>query len=334
MQGSVTAAFSEIEEFQAAASGPGDLQLVLTGPGRFQARSTEVMLHRLRLLSVEENLARIAFIGVPPDVIMVALPRHDYGVPTVWGGVTAQTNDLVTIGAGQSVHMRTGGRCNWGALWLPQQELEHYAGALTGTATAFPPTVYRWRLASRSNQQLRQLFAAAIRTARNSLPVASDAAAHGLDQQLIQLLVECLSARPANAVGRTMCPGREVMVRLERLIQNRSQGGLDMRQIRSELGVPDRFLRSCCNAHVGMSPMSYVRLHQLQLANRTLRRLASQSLDIAEVAARFGFRSPGRFAKSYRELYGELPSATLRRSLDRGLPEITLHDRAKAASSL
>jgi transcriptional regulator GlxA family with amidase domain len=38
---------------------------------------------------------------------------------------------------------------------------------------------------------------------------------------------------------------------------------------------------------------------------------ATPGTSVADVAAAYGFYNPGRFAKYYRERYGELPSATV-----------------------
>ena len=62
-----------------------------------------------------------------------------------------------------------------------------------------------------------------------------------------------------------------------------------------------------------MSPSSYLRLRRLQQMNRALRSGNQDAAGVAEIARRYGVRDLGRFAVSYRALYGELPSDTLRR---------------------
>ena len=93
-----------------------------------------------------------------------------------------------------------------------------------------------------------------------------------------------------------------------------------MSQLRAALGVSDRWLRWCCEQHLGMGPITYIRLHRMQSANRVLRQGDPRTLRVSDVAKRFGFRSLGRFASAYRERYGELPSETLRDGSDRGAP--------------
>ena len=73
MPGSVTSVFSEADEFGAALLEEGYLGLLVTGPGAFRARLTQVALHRIRLSAAEEYLPRIAFVAVPHDMILVSL---------------------------------------------------------------------------------------------------------------------------------------------------------------------------------------------------------------------------------------------------------------------
>ena len=66
-----------------------------------------------------------------------------------------------------------------------------------------------------------------------------------------------------------------------------------------------------------MGPAEYVRRRRMQLVHRALRRGNLDIAGIAGIARQSGFRSLGRFAAEYRALYGELPSATLRRGSKR-----------------
>ncbi len=254
-------------------------------------------------------------------------------VPPTWGGIRLHSKELITLGAGQCAHMRTEGPCHWGGIWLPVQEFTRYSGALTGTAIEVPPGVCRWQPRSGPERQFRRLYLAAIRTTHaRSGPVIGAEAAHGLEQQLIHLLVECLSSEPASLAAPTMRRGLDVMARFEELIRNRPEGNLSVPHIKAALGVSDRLLRKYSAEHLGMSPMSYVRLHRMQLANHTLRLGTPQTTRVADVAKRFGFGNLGRFAGAYRELYGELPFETLRHPPHRGVPAIALHNRFAGAN--
>jgi AraC-like DNA-binding protein len=76
-----------------------------------------------------------------------------------------------------------------------------------------------------------------------------------------------------------------------------------------------------------MSPTSYLRFRRISLVYRTLRRGHPDAATVSEVAWRYGFRDLDRFAASYRALFGELPSATLRRGLRPGMARLELRPR-------
>jgi AraC-like DNA-binding protein len=127
---------------------------------------------------------------------------------------------------------------------------------------------------------------------------------------LIHALVDCLSA---GRLDEDMSANlhRELLARFEGLLE--MQPFLRLAEICAALGVSDRMLRSCCEEQLGMSPSTYLRLRRVQQVHRALRSGNPDAASIAEVTRRYGVRDLGRFAASYRALYGELPSATLRR---------------------
>ncbi len=144
MPGSVTSVFSEWEDYEAALREEGGLGLLITGRGQFRARLTQVRLHRLRLSAAEEELSRIAFVGVPADQILISLPTGGRPAP-IWGGVRMRAGEIMTLGAGQRVHMRTDGPSRSSSIWLPAQDLSRYGHALIGATFAVPAAARSWR---------------------------------------------------------------------------------------------------------------------------------------------------------------------------------------------
>lgn len=80
---------------------------------------------------------------------------------------------------------------------------------------------------------------------------------------------------------------------------------------RSHIGV--RALQSGFRRHYGTTPMGYVRAARLRQARRDLRNAPSHEVTVATIAHRWGFTHLSRFAADYQEMFGELPSSTLRR---------------------
>jgi AraC-like DNA-binding protein len=319
MPGSVTSVFGEAEDFEVALRAEGCLGLLVTGSGRFRVRLTQVALHRLRLATTDEHLARIALIAVQADTILVSLPSGRGPAP-IWGGIPIGAGEIMTLGAGQSLHMRTDGPCRWGVIWVPEAELVRYGSALTGTAFAVPAAARWWRPRPAMIRHLRHLHSAAIDfVERRSRAAIDGEAAHGLEQQLIHALVDCLSNGSAIEATPTTYKHQDIALRFEALLQAQPERDLRMAEICTALGVSERLLRSVCAEHLGMSPTSYLRLRRMSLVYRILRRGDPDVASVSETARRYGFRQLGRFAADYRALFGELPSATLRRGLHSGM---------------
>jgi transcriptional regulator GlxA family with amidase domain len=160
---------------------------------------------------------------------------------------------------------------------------------------------------------LRRLHAAAIRVGRVQPHAVIDVeAAHGLEQQLIHAVVECLSTGSMGVHARSARRHQEIMVRFEHLLQRRPNQALAIAEFSTSLRISQRLLRTLCHAHLGMSPTSYDRLSRMSLVRSILRSADRYSANVAEVARRHGFSNLGRFAIKYRAAFGELPSTTLR----------------------
>ena len=325
MLGSRASVFGEAEDFEAALSADGVARMLLTGCGEFQARLTQVGLDRLRLSAVKEGQSRIAFIEVPADMGMVAFPI-DGGPSPIWGGVEIRSGEIVAFGPGERLHARTVGACHWGTIQLPEQQLADYGRALNGTRFVVPAAA-RWRPPRAVARQLRDLHRAAIRLAEARAGAITDRqAAHGLEQQLLHVLIECLSER-AEEETPTGRRHRDILARFEDLLA--AQRSLPVPDICAALGVSERTLRMCCQEHLGMSPSGYRRLRAMQHVYRALRSATVDGISVSEVARQHGFNGLGRLANNYRALYGELPSATLRRGLRPEMARLKPRPRVK-----
>jgi AraC family ethanolamine operon transcriptional activator len=91
---------------------------------------------------------------------------------------------------------------------------------------------------------------------------------------------------------------------------------LCLQEIRKEIGASGRTLRQHCQEHLGMSPHRYLWLRRMKLAHGALVSADLGSTTVTIVANDHGFGELGRFAGDYRKLFGEVPSATLRRASD------------------
>jgi AraC-like DNA-binding protein len=315
MPSSSTTTFSEPDDYEATLCRHADVDLLVTEQGRFRARLTQVALHRLNLLAADETGSRIAFIATRPKLALVwwALGRHR---SQIWCGKPSFADEVVTFAPGARLHARIQGDCRWAGLWISTTDLDRHWRALT-TAPVMPLNgASSWRPRNGPLRGLRRLHAAAIRVCEHRAgEVLTASAAHGLEQQLIHALIECLSdGVPGVQYNRTRQRHDRLMARFEDACMSEKYRLPSLKELCMTLGVPERSLHNCCKRHLGMSPMRYLCLRRMKLVRHALRSARPSDSGVAEIARHHGFTEPGRFSARYRQLFGELPSATLKRS--------------------
>jgi hypothetical protein len=262
---SVTSFFTEPAEFATALAKEGISNFVITGHGQFRARLTSIALHSFRLLAGEESLSRIAFITVPDDMILVVL-QPGTGRASAWGGIVMQSGDIVTLGAGSRAHVRMDD-CRWATILVSALDLAGFGSVMTGDTFAVPVCMRRWQPPRVAGALLRRLHAAAIHTVEAGHPeLIGREAAHGLDQQMIGALVECLSAGSIVAETPMQRRYQEIMVRFEMLLEKQYTNNVSVAEIGAALGCSQRVLHRCCQEHLGITSASYLDLRRMQRA--------------------------------------------------------------------
>lgn len=77
------------------------------------------------------------------------------------------------------------------------------------------------------------------------------------------------------------------------------------------LALPERTIQYYFREHLGLTPVAYLRILRLNQVRRALRTPSHPGLTVTEAAMHWGFLHLGKFAREYRALFGEPPSATL-----------------------
>ncbi|SFP80605.1 AraC family transcriptional regulator [Amycolatopsis rubida] len=141
-----------------------------------------------------------------------------------------------------------------------------------------------------------------------TVPAACHEFESALMTQLLLTLPSRLSARlhsrPAHTRGSRI---REIVDYLDR----HPEETITTAGLAAMASISPRALQAGFREEVGKSPMAYLRAVRLDRVHREL--LSGGADSVTDVAARWGFFHPGRFAHQYRERFGVLPSATARR---------------------
>jgi len=303
-----TATFADTSDCQWALGG-GRVQLTVTGGDEFKVRLISLHLGHLQLLRGCEESPRIAYVSLPPSRVFVSFPTGE--APLIWDGIELRPGDIVFHGRGERMHQRTAGASRWGLMSLPARQLASSSRPLAGRKISWPPVGRVLRPRPVAAGRLLGLHARAGRLAETKdRSLAQRRFAQTLEQELVHALVDCLAADDAEHSGKKR--HANIMVRFEDALADHAGQPLTVSELCAAIGVSERTLRVCCAEFLGIGPIKYLLLRRLNMARAALRRADPASTSVAEIARSHQFSELGRFAVSYRKIFGEMPSATLR----------------------
>ena len=106
---------------------------------------------------------------------------------------------------------------------------------------------------------------------------------------------------------------RAIMKRVGEWAADTPEEHLNLLELSQVAGVSLRQLQHTFKTFTGMAPTQWLRLRRLNSARRELLISTPSQTTVAEVAMHWSFWHLGRFSSSYRALFKELPSDTLKR---------------------
>jgi transcriptional regulator GlxA family with amidase domain len=107
---------------------------------------------------------------------------------------------------------------------------------------------------------------------------------------------------------------QQIVQRIEDLARAQIRDPVCIRDLCRSVAVSQRMLRSAFHEVHGVAPYRYIRTLRMMEARKGLLSPASTDATVTQIATDCGFLELGRFSVEYREIFGESPSATLRRA--------------------
>ncbi len=292
---------------------------VIAGRGDYKAEVTRVDLDQLWMQRGKENLARIFRAATPANRVIVSFPGPAMS-PTNLLAQAVSGAELAILKPGLSFSWRTFGASDWASMSLPTDHFVAYGASLVGRDLIPSDLASIVRPPPSSLSRLHRLHQATVSVARTAPDaVAHPDAVHAREQSLIQAAFACM-AQSTNHESVSGHQRARVLARFEAILEANPDTNLFIPEICKAINVSGRTLRNCCAEYLGMSPLRYLHLRRMHLVRRALLEGNPASVTVTEIATRFGFWELGRFAGRYYSLFGEFPSATLRRQLTDRLP--------------
>jgi AraC-like DNA-binding protein len=303
--------FVDPDQFQAAIRG-GDNMYNLLGRGVFHAELTDIKVGQLLLQCGSETLPRLASTSMPPNRVGILGWFEGTQLPVVRGAQMRQ-GEFMSLGLGMQSHHRTFGRNDFAALTLDAADLTRAAMDLAGRELAVPVGKVL-RPPDHLGTWLLSVIDAAKRAQRTTLGIfTSPAAAGALEQALLRPMIRCLLDGEARIEGVPRGHRAAIARRFAAAVEASLGHPLLILDLCRMVGITARTLNTLCQEQFGVSAQRFLAVRRLHLTRRALLRSDRLSTTVTEIATSHGIWELGRFAVAYKSLFGESPSATLRR---------------------
>lgn len=287
------------------------------GCGRFSGRTRQLLMDDGVLLRESTNRPLREEIVPPRDHWVVAVPLL-VEPGSMFAGRPLQATSLIPLLPGQEYDVVATGALDLLAVSAHRRVVETLEPAVQdwlntlrgGRTVALTPTA-----AAASLLLLQGAMARA-----EALVTSRAEAGQGADEE-DSLLADVLAGVLSLAAESDHAAGPSTIPRRAQARQQVARRAIDFMRanLQHDIRVPDicaaayasrRTLQYCFEEFLHTTPQAYLRALRLNEARRVLK--SRPGLPITEVAGDLGFCSASHFTQHYKEMFGELPSQTLR----------------------
>lgn len=314
--------FEAVEQLETQLQEAGlDLRLLQLSNGRLSGNLVVRRLGPLRLLRLQANRCLHMAGSKPLDQRLVCLNLlpSGGGASLRAHGTTISPDLLFGLDPRTEVHLSTPEQMDLAVVMLNPSTLTRWSGGqgdLDLEAAPFRSNCLPVDVDSRAQLQRRLLKLLPLQAELPPVPAVSPPALDGAGGDLLPLLVDALEQGLRLRGGPDSPPARIEMVKqLQQWVEEHPLEPISLDRLSRQVYVGRRSLILGFKEHLGMGPMAYFKLRRLHAVRRELMEAAPGAITISGLAASWGFLNPGHFARDYRRLFGELPSATLSRRL-------------------
>jgi AraC-like DNA-binding protein len=273
----------------------------------------KIRFDRLWMQRFRSSLPLVTTVTHKPERKAITFPTESKSPPLLYCGIEALLGDIV-INRCDVAHWRFDKDTRYGAMSLPTNELNAAVEAITGREFSEARAKYIVRPDPALMSRLLTLHQRVGQLARETPDILElSEVGRALEEQLIHLMVRCLAI---GAALKTTTGGQHhdvIMGRFEAFLEANPDRPLYLTEICAGIGVSERTLRTACDERLGMGPIRFLTLRRMHLVRQALLRTDPSKATVTRVVTDHGFWELGRFSVAYRALFGESPSATLRR---------------------
>jgi AraC-like DNA-binding protein len=305
-------AFSDPYDYQTAVRA-ANVEVFPSVRGDFHSDLVQIDLNRVWMQGGSESLPAISHVAATPERAAVEFLADVNQPPLRYNGVEVSPGEII-FSSPNKAHRRSVARHSWASMSLTPTDLAAAGRVLADFEIVVPSACRVIRPPPALMARLRRLHQAASKLARNAPDrLAHTEAARSLEEALVHAMIGCLAEGMPVKNSSGGLRHSAIMARFEEFLAANHDRPLYLAEICAALVISERMLWVCCTEQFGMGPLRYFWLRRMHLARRALRRADPTATTVTAVATHHGFWELGRFSVDYRALFGESPSASLRR---------------------
>jgi AraC-like DNA-binding protein len=232
--------------------------------------------------------------------------------PAWCNGFNLAKGEILCFTEGAELQFRNAPRTTWQALLIDRRELQEVATILTGRPLELPE---RGTTNFKAPDQASSL-ASTVQCALSDLAESgalSDPAAANLCEEIVNEFVRAIAYadQSSHKTQRDFAGYRfAAMRRAEEFLREHMDAPYNSRDLCNATRMSERSIEMLFKEAYGISPRTWSQIARLNAARQDLLERYVEEVRVSDVAVRWGFFHFGRFSTAYRNLFGELPSAT------------------------
>lgn len=308
--------YQEFHDFDAFTESIRDIdsRMVLLNAKRHLWTSFAVDLQGIDVQFGQLGSGNLAQAALRPDGYFLYLPLTP-GVEYLANGVVLAHQSFAVVEPGSEFCISTKEPHDWCAVFLPKSALPDLSDLHSHS-----PSGQKRCWVTRPNRTAADRFrrvAFQIRETATSCPgfetTPAGRIAAGTVSRAAKLALGLREISKVGDEGRPRIPRHQIIRRCMELFDERRGSPVIVSDLASVASVSERTIRSAFNEYFGVGPNRYLCLRRLNQVHRALRAADPKETTITETLVEHGEWDFGRFASNYRQLFGQLPSETLRK---------------------
>ena len=290
----------------------------------------------MTLCAVEERVWRVSAVNLPGAMIqygylgsgnltegrsdksgtLLYIPLSEVRGQQSANGVALDSHSCLTLRPGAEFDLCIWGCHEWASIFINSDDLPGAGGPEDKPGTEVIVT----RCRERDLRMLRESVRTVVSAARSSTEFESSSAGQHASKLLQKLAGRIMtnpfvesSRQKRVRSGRPAYSRRDIVIRCRSFLEEHPRSRASVSDLVSASQVSERTLRNAFNSYYGLSPARYLQIRLLNRVHKNLLSADPESGSVTRILLRHGVWEFGRFASRYSQLYGELPSVTLRR---------------------